>query len=250
MPTTLLLSLVFLTRFDGGAEATQELGLDDQLRMTIGLDLDVTLAEYDGIRLDIFTGTRTYVRSNVRGESPVRISPQQIHYPVGARFRFPLEAPDQMWGIFALHQSNHDIDLDDEVMNHETVAFEIYGAEWVAARWRLSGGIYYDRGTRLSGKKQTLPFDYYLGGARFEGDWPIIGHWYGAGALELVGHLNEDHEPPNLNISGHVDTGLDYRSAAGGRGRAFLRFQRLEDYQHLADEPRWLLLFGFGVGAR
>lgn len=250
MSVTLLLSLAFLTRFDGGAEATQELGLDDELRMTFGLDLDVTVADYDGVRLDIFTATRTYVRSNVVGESPVRISPQQVHYPVGARFRFPLEASGQMWGLFALHQSNHDIDLNDEVMNRETVAYEIYGAEWVTPRWRLSGGLYYDRGTRLSGKRQKLPFDYYLGGARFEGDWPIVWHWYGAGALELVGHREADHDPPHLNVSGHLDTGLDYHSPDGGRGRAFVRFQRLEDYQHLADAPRWLLLFGFGVGTR
>ncbi len=246
--STLLLGLALLTRFDGGAEATHELGTDDELRMTIALDLDLNVLVYDEVRFDIFTGTRTYVRSNHRDESPVRISPQQIHYPVGAAIRWPSEHPGWMWGVFALHQSNHDIDLTDEVQNRETVAYEIYGAEWLTPRWRLSGGVYYDRGTRLDGTRQTLPFDYYLGGARFEGDWPLVWRWYVAGAVELVGHREAEHDPPHLNVSGHLDAGLDHR-VEGGRARTFLRFQRLEDYQHLADEPRHLLLFGIRLGS-
>ena len=238
------LALSFMTRVDAGAEAAQELGLDDELRMTIALDLDMTVVDWDDVRLDIFTGARTYVRSNVPPESVVRISPQQIHYPVGARIRW-----GEHWGVFAYHQSNHDIDGTDETFAQETVAYEVYGAEWRAERWRLAGGFYYDRGTRLDGTKQKLPLDYYVGGLRFEGDWPLVWHWYAAGALELVGHLEAEHDPPHLNVSGHLDTGLDYFGERG-RARGFVRLQRIEDYQHLADAPRHLLLFGFGLGSR
>ncbi len=246
---TAFLALSLLTRFDAGAEAAQELGLDDELRMTIGLDLDLRLLSYEGTHLDIFTGVETWVRSNVGNESKVRISPQQVQYPVGARIRFDLDLPGWEWGVFALHRSHHDVDLTDEAMNRETVAYEVYGAELVGPGWRVGGGLYYDRGTRLDGFKQKLPFDYYLAGVRGELDVPLLWRWYAAGALELVGHLEGEHDPPHLNVSGHLDTGLYYREGAG-RARAFVRFQRVEDYQHLADEPRHLLLFGLRLGTR
>jgi len=53
-----------------------------------------------GGHLDIFTAVRTTVRENRADETVVRISPQQVAFPVGARLRSPLAAGRE-WRTFA-----------------------------------------------------------------------------------------------------------------------------------------------------
>ncbi len=249
----LLLALTFMPRVDGDAEFAHDLGLDEDLRATITIGVDLDLVVGEGWRFEAFTAPNTYVRSNTETESFARISPHQIHYPVGGRLRWALDpiwgSPGWEWGLLAFHQSNHDVDVTDEVLNRETVAYEIYGAELEAPWFLLSGGLYYDRGTRLSGRRQKLPFDHYLAGVTFAAWHRFVEHWYGSGELTLVGTLDEDHSPPYLNVSGRLETGAELRGE-GGRGRIFLRIQRVEDYQHLSDEPRYMLSLGLGLGTR
>lgn len=248
MLTPVLLAWTLLPRVDAGAEVAHDLGLDAALRATLEVDLDLTLFAGADWSVEAFTAVRTYVRSNHGGESPVRISPQQVHFPVGARVRWTLPGGSR-WGLLAFHQSNHDVDTDDERLNRETLAYEIYGAEWIGDWLQVGGGIYYDRGTTLEGRPQTLPFQYYLAGVWAALDIPIHDVWYTALDVELVAHRNADHDIPWLNVSGHLDAGARFTGAAG-RWRVFLRFERREDYQHQADEPRHLLLLGTGLGSR
>lgn len=206
----------------------------------------------DCCALDIHAAIRAYIRSNNDTEGVMRISPQQVHFPVGARLRFPVER-DLEWGLFAFHQSNHDVDESDALQNAETVAYEIYGADLAAPGWRVAAGIYYDRGTRIESEdppridRQTLPFDYYLAGVQGEWAQPLHDPLYGAGRLELVGHLGGDHSPPHLNIAGEAEVGVFFAGDAGA-WRVFLRFERVEDYQKLEDDPRHMALLGVGLG--
>lgn len=239
---SLLAALVWLPRTTAGAEAAHDLGLDGDLRGTITLAVDLQLVRGAGWRLDIFTQARTVVRENTSTETKVRISPQHIAYPVGARLRFPLEGAAE-WGLFAYHQSEHDIDTDDARLNDETVSFEVYGAEYVLPRLRVGGGLYYDRGSRLDGSRQKLPFDYYLLGGTVSGWLPFFGPTYGAGSLTAIALLEE----PWVHVAGHVDAGWRLEGDAG-EWRAFLRFQRISDYRYLGDSPRHLLLIGTSLG--
>lgn len=241
-----ILGLVLIPRVDAGAEITHDLGLD-ALRATIELELDLGVFAGDGWRVDAFTSVRTYVRGNREDESPVRISPQQVHFPVGARVRWRIDDESE-WGLFAFHQSNHDVDTDDPVLNNETLAYEIYGADWVWRWLYVGGGLYYDRGTTLEDVPQTLPFQYYLLGATVAADVPILDIWYAAGEVTLIGHRNGDHQVPYLNIDGHLDSGVRFTGEAGSI-RVFLRFERIEDYRHLGDTPRHLLSLGTGLGS-
>lgn len=244
-----LLAISILPRIDAGAEVAHGVGFEQSLRGTIELHLDMVLINAASWHLDLFTSSRTFVRSNTAQESPVRISPQQINYPVGLRLRFPNLAADTEWGLFAMHQSNHDIDESDPEQNRETLSYEQYGVEMESPRLLLSAGVYYDRGTRLDGAPQTLPFEYYLAGVAAEGDWPIpdAGPLYLAGGLNLVAHRGEAHSPSFLNVSGHADLGGVWHGEAGD-WRAFIRLQRIEDYQYLGDTPRHLLLVGTALG--
>lgn len=243
----LLLALSLLPQVQADAEVAHYPGLGP-LRGTIRVGVDLQVVRGDGWHFDIWTAARSFVRKNRENESPVRISPLQIWYPVGARFRFDLGG-DREWGVFAFHQSNHDIDSADAQQARETVAYEVYGAEYWQPHLHVHGGLYYDRGTRLSGRPQTLPFDYYLAGATVEGDWPITPRWYTAGQLTLIGHLNEAHAPAHLNVAGHLDVGAWWQGD-GGVIRTFLRAQRVEDYQRLGDDPVHMLLIGVGIGSR
>ncbi|MEZ4474105.1 MAG: hypothetical protein R3F60_25620 [bacterium] len=241
----LLLSLTLLPRLDAGAEVAHDFGLSP-LRGTIDLGVDVEVVRAPTWHLDVFFNVRSFVRYNQPPESPVRISPQQVHYPVGLRVRWPLPG-DQAWGVFAFHQSNHDIDTTDAVLNRETVAYEVYGAEWIRPHLHVHGGLYWDRGTRLSGKAQDRPFDYLLGGVTVAADHDVFAPGYVAGKLTLIGHRDADHAPAYLDVDGQLDVGARWRGP-GGTLRIFLRAQRVENYRWLGDEPRHLILLGTGMG--
>ena len=243
---TPLLALSLLPRVDAAAEIGHFVGLG-RLRGTIRLSLDLEVVRGETFAVSIYTDALSFVRRNEGIESPVRISPQQIWYPVGARIRWDLPG-DRAWGLFAFHQSNHDVDTDDARLNNETVSFEVYGAEYVMPRLRLWAGLYYDRGTRLDGRPQTLPFDYYLGGLSAAGELPLGPRWYLAGALNPVFHRNGSHQIPHLNLPGQLEAGLRF-AGEGGMLRVFVRGQRVEDYQHLGDTPEHLLLLGLGLGS-
>jgi hypothetical protein len=243
-----ILALSLLPKVDASAEIGHFVGLG-RLRGTIRLAIDVEVVRGETFAISIFTEAQSFVRRNEGTESPVRISPQQMWYPVGARLRWDRPGGES-WGFFAFHQSNHDIDTDDAQLNQETVSFEVYGAEYLWPHLRLMGGLYYDRGTRLSGRPQTLPFDYYVAGLGVRGELPLGPRWYLAGALNPVFHRNGDHAIPYLNLPGNVDVGLrfsDGPEAGGGQLRVFVRGQRVEDYQHLGDRPEHLLLLGVGL---
>ncbi len=242
MNALLLAALVWLPRIDAAAEVAHDVGLDSDLRATIQLDVEIDAVAGDQWRLCLFTTTRTWVRENRRNETFARISPEHINYPVGAVLRFQ-GADGWGWGLLAQHQSDHDVDVSDPTLNRETVSYEIYGGELFGPMGRIYGGLYYDRGTRLDGTQQVWPFDYYLAGINFEGEWPMDAPYSFSGRLSLVGHRNENHGPPHLNIDGHLEAGANW-TGTGGRLRAFFRFARAEDYQYLGDDPRHLALVG------
>ena len=247
MNALLLAALVWLPRIDAAAEVAHDVGLDPSLRGIIQLDLEVDAVAGDGWRLCLYTSTRSWVRSNRRDETFARISPEHINYPVGAILRFPRK-DGFGWGLLAHHQSNHDVDVTDAILNRETVSYEIYGAELYGPLGRIYGGLYYDRGTRLDGTQQVWPFDYYLAGINVEGEWPTAADWSLSGRLSLVGHRNGDHAPGHLNIDGHLEAGRNW-TGDGGRFRAFARLARVEDYQYLGDAARHLALFGVRLGS-
>lgn len=244
----LVLSLTFLPRVDGGAEVAHDVGLDDELRATIAVQVTVDFLRGQDWTLQLYFAPLTWVRSNRSDESFARISPQHINYPVGARLRWDL-GDDRAWGLYAFHRSDHGIDVSDEVANRETLAFEVYGAEYLRPHLWVRGGIYYDRGTDLAGEAQTLPFQYYLFGATVAGDLPIADWAYAGGELNVVVHRNEDHDVPYVNLAGYVDAGAKFAGEAAD-WRVFLRFERVEDYQFQGDDPRYLLLLGTGFGDR
>ncbi len=255
--TVLLAALAWLPRVDAGGEVAYEIGLDDRMRATIRLMLDLDVVAGEGWQLSIFHETRTFVRSNDRRfETLFRISPEQIHYPVGARLRFDLD-DGHAWGLVAFHQSNHDVDSTDAFQARETVAFELYGAEWLSPWFQLWGGLLYDRGTRQVDPddpgegftRQSWPFDYYLAGLIAESEATLWRSAYVGGRLAVFGHLGEDHAPPHLNLDGWLDAGWRV-GGEGGVWRFFARFQRIEDYQRLGDAPRHLLLIGTALGTR
>jgi len=258
MNAILLAALVWMPRVDAAGEVAYEVGLDEQMRATIRLTLDLDVVAGEAWRLGIFHETRTFVRSNDRRfETLFRISPEQIHYPVGARLRFDLDAPGHGWGLVIFHQSNHDVDSFDALQARETVAYELYGAEYFTPWGHLWGGLLYDRGTRTEPDgaggerlfRQGLPFDYYLAGLIAEAEADVWRSAYVGGRLAAFGHLGDDHAPPHLNLDGWLDAGWRVEGP-GGAWRFFARFQRIEDYQYLGDDARHLLMLGTALGTR
>lgn len=244
---SLLLALSLLPRVDAGAEIAHFVGFGP-LRGTIQLDLDIEVLRAERWQLSIFTATRSFVRRNTDTESPVRISPQQIWYPVGLRLHWP-QGQGRSFGLFAMHQSNHDIDNNDAPLNLETISYEVYGVEYLWPWLRVAGGLYYDRGTRLTGVRQLWPFDYYLAGLQVEGHYTFNDLFYMAGAVHAVFHRGAAHAIPYLNLPAHLDLGLRW-TGEGGQARLFMRGQRVEDYLHLQDEPLHLFLLGLALDSR
>ena len=226
-------------------EAAHDLGANQELRGTIDLALNVDLLKTQTWSLEITTANRTIVRENTRRETVVRISPEQAHYRVGARARFPLGSK-HAWSLFVHHQSNHDVDTDDAALNRETISYEIYGAEFLGANYAIGGGLYYDRGTRLSGRKQYWPFDYYLAGGHGRWELSLYGRWYAELNAEVIVHTQSDTQIPNTHLSGEVDVGWRF-AGVGGEFRSFLRGARISDYQFLGDRAEHMILFGISI---
>ena len=225
-----------LARVGAHASAAHDLGLDDDLRGVLELGVDVTAWRGHAWRLDLATAIETVVRENRGDETLVRISPQRAVYAASAAVAW---GP---WAVFALHRSHHDIDEGDAAFNRETISYEIYGVGW---RGRVDGradlhaaaGLWYDRGTTLDGRRQDLPFDHYLTGLMVEGALTLWGPLYASLDLELVAHRG----PERLNVDGQVQLGWRLRTA-GSELRVAPTLQRIEDYRHLGDPPRHLLL--------
>lgn len=243
-----LAAWVWVPRVDAMGEVAYDLGADDGLRATIRLGLEVDVVAGADWQLGVFTEARTFVRHNDRRRETLwRISPEQVHYPVGARLRFDL-GEGYGWGLVAFHQSNHDVDSTDEQLAFETLAYEIYGAEWTTPWLRLWGGLVYDRGTRLDGTRQSLPFDRSLGAVIVEGEHAIWRSLYGAGRLHVTAHLDGDHAPAYVDLDGWLDVGWRH-VGTGGTWRAFLRGQRIENYRYLGDTPRYLIAVGTALSS-
>ena len=241
-----------LPRVDARATGAHDLGLDADLRGLVELEVLPTFVQGADFRLAASLGLSTWFRGNNRTESPVRLSPQQIRYPVALHLWFDSDLGPI--GPFVFHQSNHDVDTDDARLNRETVAYEVYGCAWQAAAFRLDAGIYYDRGTTLALKKQIYPFDHFLLGAHLstrnvlpESLRPldlIVD-------LEAIAHRGGDESPPFVDLNASVDLGVRLRGNPPGAGtlRPLLRLQRLENYQHLGDPAHLVLMLGLEVSS-
>ena len=211
----LLAALIWFPGFDARLAAAHDLGVEEHLRGAIELNIDIKLLRDPRWRLDLFSGIETFVRSNRRQEGLVRISPEQLRFPVGIRMRFPLEGTRE-WGLFARHQSNHDIDSIDAALAKETISYEVYGVDWKTTEFKAEAGVYYDRGTRLSGKHQVWPFDYYLGGIGLSLNKSLSPRFYMTARTLFVAHRNAHHDIPYTNVDGHIEAGYQ---VFGLRGR-------------------------------
>jgi hypothetical protein len=245
MTSIILMTLLWFPYVGGGAEVAHDLGLNSDLRGTINVNFEAEVLDAGSWSLEVHTGLQSYVRENRSNETHFRISPEQIHYPVGARIRYDVDRRTA-WALIARHQSNHDIDTNDPALNRETIAFEVYGAQLLGDGYLLETGLYYDRGTRLGGRKQYWPFDYYLAGLRTQFEWPRIGAWYTALEATTVFHRNEATPVPHVSLGGHGDIGWRF-NGQNGQFRAFARGQRIMDYQSLGDAPHHVIMLGFSV---
>ena len=248
MNPLVLLALTWLPHFGGSAQFSHDLNTNDDLRGDISLNVNFGIARTESWRMNGFTSVRSMIRDNNRRETVFRISPQQVHYPVGLRLRWRL-TDNSEWGLIAYHQSNHDVDTSDADLNRETISFEIYGFEWANRSTMVRLGLYYDRGTRLDGTLQNWPFNYYLAGATVCGEWPIIGDWFIGGRLTGIGHLNNQTPIPYLTVGGHAEVGIRFLGARG-EFRILSRVTRLTDYPYLGATPQHILALGLDIRSK
>ena len=244
--TALFTLLVWFPHLSGTVEIGQDLGLDDALRGTITLQLETVAIQQPSWQLEVYIRHDTFIRSNRANETPFRISPEQIYYPLGVRIKMPIPKTSRSWAVFARHQSNHDIDSNDAELNRETISFETYGAQLITPKSLVELSLYYDRGTRVDGRQQVWPLDYFLAGGRYGAEIALTHRVYASTRLEFVGHTNEGTQIPNLDISGYGELGFQTVGRTG-RNRFFLRAQRINNYRFLGDTPRHLLLLGLGI---
>ncbi len=232
-----------LTRLDAWAGAAHDLGLDEDFRGALDLGVDVDAWQADGWTLELGTEVETLVRENRIDESVVRVSPRRVVYGAIARIRL-----GDRWSLFVLHRSQHDVDSDDAAVNRETISYEIYGVQWRKDLLRIAGGVYYDRGTTVDGRAQTLPFDHYLAGVRADGLLPIAGPMYAAASLEVVAHRDAAHLPlGHVNTGGSVELGVRVRGP-GAELRVGLGVRRVEDPLHLKQPALHMLLLTARAG--
>lgn len=241
-------ALTLLPDATASVEAAHDLGLEETLRGRVFAQVAPTLFRGADWGVSIEVGLETWFRENdPLTESPVRLSPHQIRYPVAAHLRFDLPGR-QVWGVFALHQSNHDVDVTDERLNRETLSFEVYGAEWRGPDFALWGGMIYDRGTTLAMRRQSWPFDYSFATLHGDARQSLWGPVDASAALTLAFHRNGDTQLPHVRVDASADVGATFTGDAGAL-RPFLRWTRLEDYQHLGDAPRQVLMLGLAINA-
>ena len=255
MPTALTALLLgasvrLMPAVDASVEAGHDLGADAGIRGVVDARVRPTVVAGDGWALMVDAGIVTWFRENRRDESVVRLSPEQIGYPVAARLRF--ETPSgHVWGPFAFHRSNHDVDVTDARRNRETIAYEVYGVEWLHAVWplRVAGGLYWDRGTTLQGERQTLPFQHMLAGVEVEARWPIAQHLELATRDEVIALRAVDHAPPHADLNLSVEVAAPFEGERGDI-RPWLRLQRVEDYRWLGDPARHVVMLGLTLETR
>ncbi len=245
MMSLALLALIWFPHVGAGAEVSHDLGVDPDLRGQIRVEFIAEVLTSETLTLELNTEMKSYVRENHDNETLFRVSPQQVHYPVGATLRFQLDER-HAWALVARHQSNHDVDTNDAVLNRETISFEVYGAQLLGDGYALEAGLYYDRGTRAGGRKQYWPFDYYLGGLRAQAEWPRVGSWYAHLDATVILHRNSATTPPHANLGGHLDAGWRF-SGQRGQFRMFARGTRITDYQQLGDRPHHMIMLGVSV---
>ncbi|MEE2756749.1 MAG: hypothetical protein VYA30_08800 [Myxococcota bacterium] len=245
----ILAALIWFPDFSGAASVAHDLGGDKQLRGQFSLSTELGLVEGSNWHLGVFIDHLTYVRSNRRDETPFRISPEQIHFPVGARLSFPLDKGSRTWGLLVKHQSNHDIDTTDQSLARETLAYEYYAVFLRLKRTDFDVGVYYDRGTRLSGRQQVWPFDYLLAGANLSVEWPWSRTISSQMRLRLNMHRNESTVIPYLDFGHALDLGWRF-SGIRAASRLFLSMNRVNNYQFLGDQPRNLILLGLDISSR
>ncbi len=249
--SAILWGLLLLPRFDAGAEVSHDVGTNADLRGHIAFGVDLDAVSGHRWRLSVLAKAQNYVRDNRSDETSVRISPSQVHFPVMAALRF--EAwPELELGFFVRHQSNHDIDETDAARVHETVSYELYGFEAIHRHTRAFAACYIDRGTRLSGKAQTAPFDYGLWSAGLQSQIDLWRNLYSRVDFRLTGHQKDENREGSLNfrrldLDAQLEFGWRFEGIAAN-WRLFLRGWRIEAYRYLGDSPQHLLTLGLGVG--
>ncbi len=255
-----LLGFALLPRVDASGGILMDLGTEDELRGTIrfAVDLDVVSGELPwggrAWRFSVAAEAQSFVRDNREDESKWRISPDQIHYPVMGAFRFEIaefaENAVLELGVFAAHQSNHDIDVSDANLTRETLAYELYGVEALQSFdrgfGRLYAAVHIDRGTRLDQHLQD-PFDFGYFALGFVGSYAIWRGLYAAVDLFCVCHRPDDNEPKAWDLDGTLDLGWRF-DGLDGFAKIFLRGARDEAYRYVGDEPVMWLLAGFELG--
>ncbi len=257
-----LISFALLPRVDASGEIALDLGTEDDLRGTIQFAVDLDLFAGNSLflthrpwRFSIAAQAQSFVRENRRKEeSAWRISPDQIHYPVMGAFRFEIADLDENrpleLGIFAAHQSNHDIDSKDAFLAHETLSYELYGLEALQTLHRgfgrLFAALHIDRGTRLDQHLQD-PFDFGYFALGFEGSYTIWRGFYAALDLFCLRHRADENWPRNWDLDGTFDLGWRF-NGTDGFAKLFLRGAREEAYQYVGDEPVLWLLAGVELG--
>ncbi|MBV71185.1 MAG: hypothetical protein CMH52_07515 [Myxococcales bacterium] len=244
----ILAALIWFPDFSGTASVAHDLGLDEQLRGRFSLSSQIGIVQEPTWHLGVFVDHLTYVRSNRRNETPFRISPEQIHFPVGAKLSFPMDTETGRWGLLVKHQSNHDIDSSDQSLARETLAYEYYALFFELNRTNVDVGVYYDRGTRLSGRQQVWPFDYLLAGANLFVEWPWTSTISSQIRLKLNVHRNENTAVSYFDFGHALDLGWRF-SGVRASSRLFLSMNRVNNYQFLGDQPRNLLLLGLAISS-
>ena len=229
---------------EASVEAGHDLGLDSQVRGLVEFRVRPTVVSGDDWRLMVDAGLVTWFRENRADETVVRLSPEQVGYPVAARLRFRTR-DDGEWGLFAFHRSNHDVDVPDPLLVRETIAYEVYGAEWLPTFWplRIGGGLYWDRGTTRALERQSLPFRHMLAGVEVEARWPLHPHLELGTRNELIALRAQDHEPAYLDLDLTLEVSAPFRGELG-QVRPWLRLRRIENYQWLEQPARTVLMLG------
>lgn len=244
--TLITAAVELLPRATAHVEAGHDLGLEPELRGRVLAQIGPTVVADQTWRLDLEIGLETWFRENGRHETRVRLSPEQIRYPVSAHVRFVLDGRRTVWGLFVFHQSNHDVDVTDARLNAETLAYEIYGVEYLGERWRGFAGLVSDRGTTLAHERQNWPFEHTFATLGAAARHPVLDVVDVGGHLTLAVHRDGGTQIPHLRLDAAVDVGATFAGSAGAL-RPFLRWQRFEDYQYLSDAPRQVLMLGLEI---
>ena len=243
-----LAALIWFPDFSGSASVAHELGMDARLRGQFSLSAQIGIAQKPQWHLGIFIDQLTYVRPNRGYETAFRISPEQIHFPVGATLSFPMEHHHHTWGLLVMHQSNHDVDSIDAALARETLSFEYYAVFIDLEKIKFDVGVYYDRGTRLSGRKQIWPFDYLLAGTNLFFEWLWTKNASSRVQLQVVAHRNPRTSIPFVDVGHAIDVGWQWVGKRAN-SRFSMSYERINNYQFLGDQPLNIVLLGLTIAS-